>query len=146
MARHQFEPQLYHTAIGSHEPVLHIADGDSVSTATVDAGGHDAANESVTPGGNPQTGPFYIEGAEPGDSIAVLEARRRVQDRTLEEATGDRTFARFQVAEHRRDLGPVLEEVFREERDDLVAHNLVDIGSRTARRKVGMTDLMLPVV
>ncbi len=71
MAHHQFEPQLYHTAIGSHEPALHIADGDSVSTTTVDAGGHDASSESVTPGGNPQTGPFYIEGAEPDDSIAV---------------------------------------------------------------------------
>jgi hypothetical protein len=25
----------------------------------------------ITPGGNPQTGPFYIEGAEPGDTLAV---------------------------------------------------------------------------
>ena len=25
----------------------------------------------VTEGGNPQTGPFYINGAEPGDTLAV---------------------------------------------------------------------------
>jgi acetamidase/formamidase len=71
MATHRFEPTHYHVTIGSHEPVLHIADGDTVITTTVDAGGHDASGEQVTPGGNPQTGPFYVEGAEPGDTLAV---------------------------------------------------------------------------
>lgn len=71
MAYHQFTPTRYYTAIGSHEPVLRIADGDTVSTTTVDAGGIDQHGKPVTEGGNPQTGPFYIEGAEPGDSIAV---------------------------------------------------------------------------
>jgi acetamidase/formamidase len=71
MANHQFTPTHYHVTIGSHEPVLRIADGDTVITTTVDAGGHDASGESVTPGGNPQTGPFFIEGAEPGDTVAV---------------------------------------------------------------------------
>ena len=28
-------------------------------------------SRKVTPGGNPQTGPFYVEGAEPGDTLAV---------------------------------------------------------------------------
>jgi len=71
MATHLFRPTHYHTAIGSHEPVLRISDGDTVVTSTVDAGGHDFTGEVVTPGGNPQTGPFYIEGAEPGDTLAV---------------------------------------------------------------------------
>lgn len=71
MAVHHFRPTHYHTAIGAHEPVLHIADGDTVVTSTVDAGGHDYTGERVTPGGNPQTGPFYVEGAEPGDTLAV---------------------------------------------------------------------------
>ena len=71
MTHHTFEPQHYHTAIGSHEPVLSIEPGDSVSTTTVDAGGKDATNEPITPGGNPQTGPFYINGAEPGDTLVV---------------------------------------------------------------------------
>ncbi|MCZ6676908.1 MAG: acetamidase/formamidase family protein [Candidatus Poribacteria bacterium] len=71
MATHHFEPSVYYTAIGAHEAVLHIDSGDTVVTTTVDAGGVDAAGEQVTPGGNPQTGPFYINGAEPGDTLAV---------------------------------------------------------------------------
>jgi amidase len=71
MAVHRFEPTRYHTAIGSHEPVLRIAPGDTVVTTTVDASGRDRTGEQVTPGGNPQTGPFYVEGAEPGDSLVL---------------------------------------------------------------------------
>jgi amidase len=71
MTTHRFTPTQYHTTIGSHEPVLRIAPGDTVITTTVDAAGGDARNEQVTPGGNPQTGPFFIEGAEPGDALVV---------------------------------------------------------------------------
>ena len=72
MAHHHFEPQVYHTSIGSHEPVLEVEPGDSVSTTTVDAGGRDASGDQVTEGGNPQTGPFFVKGAEPGDTLAVV--------------------------------------------------------------------------
>jgi hypothetical protein len=78
---HHFEPTHYHTAIGSHKPVLRIADGDTVITTTVDARGQDASGERVTPRGNPQTGPFYVEGAEPGDTL-VIELDRLVPSRT----------------------------------------------------------------
>jgi amidase len=71
MALHRFQPDHYHVTIGPHEPVLRIADGDSVVTTTVDASGRDASGERITPGGNPQTGPFFIEGAEEGDTLAV---------------------------------------------------------------------------
>jgi amidase len=71
MTVHRFEPAQYHTVIGAHDPVLRVADGDTIMTTTVDAGGHDAAGEQVTPRGNPQTGPFHIEGAAPGDTLAV---------------------------------------------------------------------------
>ena len=71
MATHHYMPDHYHVTIGPHEPVLRIADGDTVITSTVDAGGCDASGEPVTPRGNPQTGPFYVEGAEPGDTLAV---------------------------------------------------------------------------
>jgi acetamidase/formamidase len=71
MAVHQFQPTHYHPTIGSHEPVLRIAPGDSVVTTTVDAGGRDAQDAQVTARGNPQTGPFFIEGAEPGDTLVV---------------------------------------------------------------------------
>jgi acetamidase/formamidase len=57
--------------IGSHDPVLRIADGDTVVTTTVDALGRDANDELVAPRGNPQTGPFFVEGAEEGDTLAV---------------------------------------------------------------------------
>jgi acetamidase/formamidase len=71
MAVHHFEPTHFHPTIGSHEPVLRIKSGDTVATWCVDAGGHDRSFVAVTPGGNPQTGPFYVEGAEPGDTLAV---------------------------------------------------------------------------
>jgi amidase len=71
MAIHHFPPTRYHTAIGSHEPVLRIADGDTVVTTTVDNMGKDASDTPATPAGNPQTGPFYVAGAEPGDTLVV---------------------------------------------------------------------------
>jgi amidase len=71
MALHHFQPTHYHTAIGPFEPVLRIGDGDTVVTTTVDAFGKDASDTLVTPRGNPQTGPFYVAGAEPGDTLVV---------------------------------------------------------------------------
>jgi acetamidase/formamidase len=71
MAIHHFRPTHYHTAIGSHEPVLRVGNGDTVITTTVDAMGKDASEVQVTPEGNPQTGPFYVADAEPGDTLVV---------------------------------------------------------------------------
>jgi amidase len=71
MAIHEFTPTKYWTTLGTYEPALRIADGDSVITTTVDAAGRDSRGEPVTVGGNPQTGPFYVEGAEPGDTLSV---------------------------------------------------------------------------
>jgi amidase len=71
MTIHTFSPQVYHNTFGSHRPVLHIADGDSVVTTTVDAHGQDSAGNKLLDGPNPQTGPFFIENAEPGDMLRV---------------------------------------------------------------------------
>ncbi len=71
MARHTFEPVRYYNSIGSHSPALTIAPGDTVATTTVDGRGFDAQDNQVTQSGNPMTGPFYIEGAEPGDTFVV---------------------------------------------------------------------------
>jgi amidase len=71
MAIHHFRPTHYHTAIGSHEPVLRVGNGDTVITTTVDGMGKDASEVQVTPEGNPQTGPFYVADAEPGDTLIV---------------------------------------------------------------------------
>ncbi|MCC7359219.1 MAG: acetamidase/formamidase family protein [Anaerolineales bacterium] len=71
MTVHTFRPTHYWNTLGPHAPVLEIGDGDTVITTTVDAAGRDHTGERVTPGGNPQTGPFYVAGAEPGDMLAL---------------------------------------------------------------------------
>jgi len=69
---HRFEPkEFYNTFSASHQPVLRIKPGDHVITYTIDARGVDAAGVQRAPGGNPETGPFFIEGAEPGDTLVV---------------------------------------------------------------------------
>ena len=69
---HRFTPtQFYNTWSAAHPPALRIKPGDRVVTKTIDAGGVDWNGKSVAMGPNPQTGPFYIEGAEPGDMLVV---------------------------------------------------------------------------
>ena len=69
---HRFEPKEYHTTFSfAHKPVLRIRSGDRVITRTIDARGFDAQGKKVGERGNPQTGPFYVEGAEPGDVLVV---------------------------------------------------------------------------
>ena len=69
---HTFEPsQFHHHFSAAIEPALHINPGDTVKTWSVDAGGSDPKGVSVTSGGNPLTGPFYVEGALPGDTLVV---------------------------------------------------------------------------
>ena len=71
MTTHTFQPARYYSTFGSHGPALHIADGDTVLTTTVDARGLDAQEQCLAEGVNPQTGPFFVAGAEPGDTLAV---------------------------------------------------------------------------
>jgi acetamidase/formamidase len=71
MARHLFEPTVFHNVLGSLAPALVIADGDTVVTETVDARGYDKALAPRAERPNPMTGPFFIEGAEPGDALQV---------------------------------------------------------------------------
>jgi amidase len=71
MATYDFEPTVFCGTLGSHEPVLRLQDGDTVRTTTVDALGRDAFGEQRAPPPNPQTGPFFVSGAEPGDTLAV---------------------------------------------------------------------------
>lgn len=71
MTIHTFEPKRYYTSLGSHEPVLRIAPGDTVKTTTIDAFGYDSRRIKVSDGPNPQTGPFYVEGARPGDTLVM---------------------------------------------------------------------------
>jgi amidase len=69
---HHFEPkEFYNTFSGAHKPVLTIKPGDHVITSTIDASGADSAGVNRALRGNPQTGPFYLEGAQPGDTLVV---------------------------------------------------------------------------
>lgn len=52
-------------------PVLNLVSGDTVKTSTVDASGTDKNSKKVTWGGNPLTGPFYIQNSMPGDIVAI---------------------------------------------------------------------------
>ncbi len=76
---HDFTPTQFHRFFsGTIPPALHINPGDTVRTSTVDAGGRDAANKRRSNGGNPETGPFYVEGAMPGDTLVVKFNRIRL--------------------------------------------------------------------
>ena len=55
----------------ANKPVLTIAPGDSVHTTTVDAGGTDEKGRDTRPGRKSGDGPFYVETAAPGDTLAV---------------------------------------------------------------------------
>jgi len=59
----------------NREPVLKIRPGDTVSTETIDAAGYDKNEVKRQKGGNPLTGPFYIETCLAGDVLAVTITR-----------------------------------------------------------------------
>ncbi len=73
----RYDPQtVYFTYCYAHPPAATIASGDTVITKT-----RDASNDAFAPTDktlspkldltkvNPQTGPFFVEGAEPGDTL-----------------------------------------------------------------------------
>ena len=70
MARN-FTPQIFHNVLGTLPPVARIADGETLVTETLDAWGFDGTGTRRQPPPNPMTGPVFVEGAEPGDALAV---------------------------------------------------------------------------
>jgi acetamidase/formamidase len=69
--RHVHEPSRYHGTLGPHPAALRITPGDTVVTACLDADGRDRDGHQVVELDNPMTGPFHVEGAEPGDALQV---------------------------------------------------------------------------
>ncbi|HET6176466.1 MAG TPA: acetamidase/formamidase family protein [Candidatus Sulfotelmatobacter sp.] len=57
------------------EPVAHLKPGDILDTNTLDCFGNGIKKPgdtlSMAKGDNPLAGPFYVEGAQPGDTLAV---------------------------------------------------------------------------
>ncbi len=69
---HRLTPTEYrNTFSAAHRPVLRIKPGDRVATNTIDAWGFDSQGKKAGERPNPQTGPFFIEGAERGDTLVV---------------------------------------------------------------------------
>jgi amidase len=74
--RYELKPsELKYTYAASYSPVAHLKSGNILETNTVDCFGNAIKKPGDTldmaPGDNPLTGPFYIDGAEPGDTLAV---------------------------------------------------------------------------
>ena len=72
-----YEPGVFYGYYSAaNPPALRVFPGDTVRTRTFDASGRD--NDRRTPGGNLETGPFYVEGALPGDTLVVKLNQVRV--------------------------------------------------------------------
>lgn len=87
---HRLEPKMYYFTFGPNEPALIVKSGERVITKTRDARG---TNEKMEPipktqrqksdittirQSNPLVGPIYVEGANPGDTLAVNIQRIRL--------------------------------------------------------------------
>jgi amidase len=84
---YDFEPKSFYTVYSAKwQPVLHIYPGDTVRTRTID-NARDAAAERFGTGGNPSTGPFYVEGALPGDTLLVHLNKVRANRTTANQGT-----------------------------------------------------------
>jgi len=69
----------YYNSFDHRHPVLRkIRPGDTIVTRTIDASGRDHESKVVAQPSNPLTGPFYIDGAEAGDAIAIRLSRVRL--------------------------------------------------------------------
>ena len=76
---HQLVPDVYYRTFSHTNPVLkRIRPGDVVITKTLDSGGQDEKDVHRHEPGNPLTGPFFVEGAEPGDALLVTFRKLRL--------------------------------------------------------------------
>lgn len=84
---YDFEPTSFYTTYSAAwTPVLRIYPGDTVRTRTVD-NDRDAQATRYGVGGNPSTGPFYVEGALPGDTLVVHLRKVRANKKTARQGT-----------------------------------------------------------
>src|SRR5690242_20098476 len=69
---HTVRPDTNWNTLDHRHPVVQrIKPGDIVITKTLDASGYDDKDTPRAASSNPVVGPFYIEGAEPGDALVV---------------------------------------------------------------------------
>ena len=70
--------QYYNTFSRTHPVLLRVRSGDTVRTKTLDSGGQDEKGNHLAKPSNPLTGPFFVEGAQPGDALVVHLNRVRL--------------------------------------------------------------------
>ena len=75
MTTHQLDPQVFFNTLGRHPHLLRVQPGDSVIFHTLDAIGFDRERVQRGEAPNPQSGPVWVEGAEPGDALEVTIVR-----------------------------------------------------------------------
>ncbi len=71
---------FYHTFFHRHPVLKRIRPGDIIRTKTLDAAGYDEKGDNRAAGGNPLTGSFFVEGADPGD-ILIVHLRKLTMNR-----------------------------------------------------------------
>jgi amidase len=81
--RHEYTPTKFYYTYGPHQPALRVRPGDTIVTQTLDSSSRGADGEEVPEGmqhrvpgtslyaANPETGPFYVEGAQEEDTLVV---------------------------------------------------------------------------
>ncbi|MBM3804147.1 MAG: hypothetical protein FJW26_17755 [Acidimicrobiia bacterium] len=76
---HRVTASAYYGTFSRAHPVLkRVRSGDTVVTKTLDASGMDETGVRKSQYGNPLTGAFYVEEAEPGDTLVVHFLKVRI--------------------------------------------------------------------
>ncbi|MCU1285280.1 MAG: acetamidase [Acidobacteriales bacterium] len=107
VVRYTLDESKLKFVFATSEPVLHLKPGDILETNTVDCFGNVIKKPgdtlSMVKGDNPLTGPFYIDGAEPGDTLAV-----KILDLKVDSNQGVGTIAQGFGAINRTNYTPML--------------------------------------
>lgn len=73
------QTQRYHHTFSAAHPVFQrVRAGETVTARLLDAGGQDETGARPSSPPNPLTGPFFVEGSEPGDALVVRIRRLRM--------------------------------------------------------------------
>lgn len=141
---HRVINERNHHTFDRHHPVeARLRPGDRIITKTVDSAGWDFQGVRRTKThGNPLTGPFYVEGAEPGDALEVKFEKVRLNREWGYTATYIGRGALTDEAAEARTLPPLYERAqilggpdnFLEGRTDLVPW-VIDLERNTVRMR-----------
>jgi len=122
------------------EPVLRLHSGDILDTNTLDCFGNALRKPgdtvSMATGDNPLAGPFYVEGAEPGDTLAV-----KILDLQVDGDTGVGAFSPGFGALNGTNFTPMLEKPLPER----VWFYHIDHAANTATFKALDSDFKVPI-